>query len=319
MEKQKNGAAGAESYLCGQCFTWHRQNDVLFDANRSCRGCDVRQAAHRYAFADPQAYRQWCAAGMRRVLLDWQDFPPHRRRQSQGVLTALQDAGGKWCRGRVCPSCHSALVDVQGQLLAGWSRQGLDLGRARKLLQGASAGVGGWKEQDPKTRQADGALEYARFFHSGRQISLALPMGLERAAGSYARGCRSRFGEAASCAALWLDLTGIAQLRPGELLLDGAARDTLADFLHFVGYVGVRLPLPVVVLIEGAAPGADIRQTLEEHAPQLLLRLHTCLENTLLLEWNESGSTARQAGDWLAETLCPPEQPQPGRTEETRR
>ena len=41
---------GEDGYLCGQCFTPHQKNDVLFGTNRVCTSCDVRQAVHRRAF-----------------------------------------------------------------------------------------------------------------------------------------------------------------------------------------------------------------------------------------------------------------------------
>lgn len=318
MEKEKTGLGQGDSYLCGQCFTWHKNNDVLFDGGASCRGCDVRQAAHRYAFADAEDYRAWCAAGRRRVLLDWQDFPPHRRRQSGNMLTGLQDSDGQWRRVRVCPGCHSPVTDVQGQLLAGWDAGGLNLPRARQLLAKASAEGAEWQEENPETRRKDGALEYARFFHSGRQTTLALPLGLQQGRGSYAQGCRLRLGENISAGLLWLDLSGLDRLKPGQPLLDGGAQDTLTAFLKFAGYEGRRLALPVAVLVEGA-PADNLEKTMEEHTFQLLARLHNSLASMLLLPWDESGNTARQAGDWLAARLAPPEAETSGRTEEIRR
>lgn len=318
MEKEKTGLWQQKSYLCGQCFTWHGDSDVLFDGGGCCRGCDVRQAAHRYAFEDAGDYRAWCAAGMRRVLLDWQDLPPHRRRESQGAVTAVQDSGGLWRRVRICPGCHSPVEDVRGQLLAGWDADGLNLRRARQLLLRAAAAAGGWKEENPETRRKDGALEYARFFHRGQQVRLALPLGLQQGRGSYARGCRLRFGENLSGGLLWLDLSGMDRLKPGQLLLDGAAQDTLTAFLQFAGYAGRRLALPVAVLVEGV-PAGRLEKRMEEHSFQLLTRLHNSLGCMLLLPWDEGGRAARRAGEWLAEQLAGPQGAQSGRTEEIRR
>ena len=140
MEKDLDRPRSGE-YLCGQCFAHHQPNDVLFAASRFSKNCDMRQAAHRYAFAGREDYEAWCRKGKSRVLLDWQDLPTSHWKIEEGVLRQVQDTTGEWSTQRVCPSCHSLLENVQGRLLIGWSAQGMDMTGAAQVLQQAAHAV----------------------------------------------------------------------------------------------------------------------------------------------------------------------------------
>ncbi len=300
MEKNLDIPRSGE-YLCGQCFAHHQPNDVLFATNRFSRNCDMRQAAHWYAFASREDYEAWCREGKSRVLLDWQDLPASHWKIEEGVLRQVRDTIGEWCTLRVCPSCHSLLENVQGRLLVGWSAQGMDMTGAAQVLQQA-ADSESWQQLDPPKKHTGGVLEYARFLNKNQDIVLAVPVGLQDKEGSYAAACIKRCGQSAAGALLKLHVSGASPLYPDQLET-AEAQDTISDFLEFAGYVGRKLSLPTVVLIEGLEPGTDARQMLQQHAVQLFNRLQNCLDNPLLLRWEQDADTARRAGDWLVNRL----------------
>lgn len=301
MEKDLDRPRSGE-YLCGQCFAHHQPNDVLFAASRFSKNCDMRQAAHRYAFAGREDYEAWCRKGKSRVLLDWQDLPASHWKIEEGVLRQVQDTTGEWSTQRVCPSCHSLLENVQGRLLIGWSAQGMDMTGAAQVLQQA-AGSEGWQQLDPPKKDTGGALEYARFSYKSKNMVLAVPVGLQDKEGSYVAACMKRCGQSAAGAVLKLSLPAVSELEPQQQLEVGEAQDTLSGFLEFAGYVGRKLSLPTVVLIEGLEPGTDAKQLLQQHGVQLFNRLQICLDNPLLLRWDQNADAARQAGDWLVNRL----------------
>lgn len=303
MDNRWSGQTRME-YLCGQCFARHHSNDVLFGTDRYTSSCDVRQAAHRYAFAGPQAYEDWCRAGKSRVLLDWQQLPASQWQVEQGVIRRVQDANGRWYDRRICPSCHNAVENVRNCLLVGWTGRGMDMPWAAGVVSKAAAG-GEWDTLVLVESDNSSALRYARFLCKSKGVGLAVPVGLQQAQGSYAQACTHRCGQNAAAALLELELRESETPLLNGKLDTGAAEDALSGFLEFAGYVGKPLALPTAVLIRGLAPGEDTAQQLRREAVQLFNRLHNCLRKPFLVQWDQSEAAARRVCDWLANQLRP--------------
>lgn len=304
---------GEDGYLCGQCFTPHQKNDVLFGTNRVCTSCDVRQAVHRRAFDSPENYETWCRKGESRILLDWKDFPASHWRIRGGVLQQVQENTGVWFGQRVCPSCHSAVEEVQRTLLVGWSTRGMDMVWAANLLL-----QGGWEALPSPTDNRENVLEYARFLHGGWGTVLAVPVGLRQDRDGYVAACVKRCGLHAACALLRLELPAMVDLQSRQQVETGAAQDVFSNFLEFAGYVGQQLTLPTAVLVEGLAAGEDVQEQLKQHATQLFNRLQNCLKKPLLVGWDGQAATAQRIGDWLAHRMSFQDE-QTERSEETYR
>lgn len=293
--KQFTEKAGGR-YLCQQCFSLRYRNDVLFTKQSWVTSlCDIRQAVHRAAF-DPDRFDAWCRAGKSRVVMTWHGRPLDSLRVCNGVVQAMQDAGGEWLDQKVCPICHSLLME-EFPIVFGWSSQGLDSAPVREMFRQACEGdESTWSLLDEETTEA---VRYEYIQKKDGSLRMGVPAGLDQGDTNHAQLCRD------NCC---LNVEGVIVrlvLKPapdGEID-DLEAEQTLNALLQRCQYSGTAMKKCAVFVISAPDMEEEPAQYLERRAEQLFRSIQYSFAR---VRFAASGQTPQQASEilsWLAQNI----------------